>query len=59
MFRESYDLGTIISAIITFVMLVFVIRFMLYMINRKRPTIQKPDWLDDERFDNDKRRKRK
>ncbi|WP_104721992.1 hypothetical protein [Helicobacter mesocricetorum] len=59
MFRESYDLGTIISAIITFVMLVLVIRFMLYMVNRKRPTIQKPDWLDDERFDLDKRKKRK
>lgn len=59
MFRESYDLETIISAIITFVMLVLVIRFILYMVNRKRPTIQKPDWLDDERFDNDKRKKRK
>ncbi|MDE5603943.1 MAG: hypothetical protein K2I71_08565 [Helicobacter sp.] len=59
MFRESYDLGTIISAIITFAMIVLVIRFMLYMINRKRPTIQKPDWLDDERFDIGKRKRGK
>ena len=51
MFRENYDLGTIISAAVTFVVIVLVLRFMLYMANKKKTIIQKPDWLEDERFD--------
>ncbi|PZT47819.1 hypothetical protein B6S12_06955 [Helicobacter valdiviensis] len=59
MFRSEYDLGTIISAAITFAIVVLAIRLVLFLVNRKKTTIQKPDWLMDERFDLDKKRKRK
>lgn len=58
MFKESYDLSTLISAVITFMVIVFAIRFVLYFANRKGSQIQKPDWLDDERFEI-KKKKRK
>ena len=51
MFRESYDISTLISAVITFMVIVLAIRFVLYYVNRNGSQIQKPDWLDDERFD--------
>ncbi|WP_297812929.1 hypothetical protein [uncultured Helicobacter sp.] len=51
MFRESYDLSMIISAVVTFMVIVLTIRFVLYLANRKNSQIQKPDWLEDERFD--------
>ena len=51
MFRESYDISTLISAVITFMVIVLAIRFVLYYANRKGGEIQKADWLDDERFD--------
>ncbi|CAM2798825.1 hypothetical protein [Helicobacter burdigaliensis] len=59
MFRSEYDLGTIISAAITFALVVLVIRLVLFLANRKKTNIQKPDWLVDERFNLDKKRKRK
>ena len=58
MFKESYDLSTLISAVITFMVIVFAICFVLYFANRKGSQIQKPDWLDDERFEI-KKKKRK
>lgn len=47
----QYDLGTIISAFVTFLALGLAFRFYLKIVGSKRPKIQKPDWLeDDERF---------
>ncbi|TLD85584.1 hypothetical protein [Helicobacter sp. MIT 05-5294] len=51
MFRESYDLSMIISAVVTFMVIVLAIRFVLYLANRKGSQIQKPDWVEDERFE--------
>ena len=59
MWRDSYDLGTIISAIISLVVVVMAVRVVLYLANRKHTQIQKPDWLDDERFDMQIKKKRK
>lgn len=59
MFRESYDLSMIISAVVTFMVIVLAIRFALYLANRKNSQIQKPDWLEDERFDAQKRNNKK
>ncbi|CAM3573799.1 MULTISPECIES: hypothetical protein [Helicobacter] len=60
MFRENYDLSMIISAVVTFMVIVLAIRFVLYLANRNNSQIQKPDWLDDERFDvQTKKNKRK
>ncbi len=60
MIKESYDLATIISAVITFLVVLLAIRFVLFMVNRKGSQIQKPDWLeDDERFEIKKRKKGK
>lgn len=60
MFRESYDLSTIVSAVVTFMAVVLAIRFALYLANRKNSQIQKPDWLEDDRFDvQTKKHKRK
>lgn len=58
MFRESYDISTLISAVITFMVIVLAIRFVLYYANRKGSQIQKPDWLDDERFNLNKKKKK-
>ncbi|MDE5926197.1 MAG: hypothetical protein K2N75_04580 [Helicobacter sp.] len=60
MFRENYDLSMIISAVVTFMVIVLAIRFVLYLANRNNSQIQKPDWLEDERFDvQTKKNKRK
>ncbi|EEO26607.1 hypothetical protein [Helicobacter winghamensis] len=59
MLRESYDLGTLISAVITFMIVVLAIRFALYFANRKGSQIQKPDWLDDERFEVKKKKNKR
>ncbi|WP_299546620.1 hypothetical protein [uncultured Helicobacter sp.] len=58
MLRESYDLGTLISAVITFMVIVLAIRFALYFANRKGSQIQKPNWLDDNRFETKKNKKK-
>ncbi|MCI5968733.1 hypothetical protein [Helicobacter sp.] len=58
MLRESYDLSTLISAVVTFMLIVLTIRFVLYFANRKGSQIQKPDWLDDERFEIKKKKKK-
>ena len=58
MFRESYDISTLISAVITFMVIVLAIRFVLYYVNSNGSQIQKPDWLDDERFDLKKKKKK-
>ena len=58
MLRENYDLSTLISAVVTFVIVVLAIRFVLYFANRKGPQIQKPDWVDDERFDRKQKKKK-
>lgn len=60
MIKESYDLATIISAVITFLVVLLAIRFVLFVVNRKGSQIQKPDWLEgDERFEIKKRKKGK
>ena len=60
MFRENYDLSMIISAVVTSMFIVLAIRFVLYLANRNNSQIQKPDWLEDERFDvQTKKNKRK
>ena len=56
--RDEYDIGTIISAIVTLLVILLSIRFVLYLANRKRPKIQKPDWLDDDRFTMDRKKRR-
>ena len=58
MFRESYDISTLISAVITFMVIVLAIRFVLYYVNRNGSQIQKPDWLDDERCHLKKKKKK-
>ncbi|WP_162845083.1 hypothetical protein [Helicobacter sp. MIT 11-5569] len=58
MLRENYDLPTLISAVITFMVVVLAIRFMLYYANRKGSQIQKPDWVDDDRFNLKKKKKK-
>ncbi|MCH5323480.1 MAG: hypothetical protein J1E31_07920 [Helicobacter sp.] len=58
MFGGIQDIQTIISAVLTFLVVVLAIRFGLYLANRNRTQIQKPDWLDDERFETKKRKKR-
>lgn len=58
MLRETYDLSTLISAVVTFVIVVLAIRFVLYYANRKGSQIQKPDWLDDDRFEIKKKKKK-
>lgn len=59
MFRESYDLSMIISAVVTFMVIVLAIRFVLFWANRKGSQIQKPDWVEDKRFDVQTKNKRK
>lgn len=56
--KDGYDIGTIISAIVTLLVILLSIRFALYLANRKRPKIQKPDWLDDDRFNMDRKKRR-
>ena len=51
MFGQTYDMGTVISAIATFSVIVLGIRVYLSIVARNKTTIQKPDWLDDERFE--------
>ncbi len=50
MFRESYSLELIISAVATFAAILLCVRIYLKFINKKR-SIQKPDWLDEREFD--------
>lgn len=59
MFKENYDISTIISAIVTFLLILLVVRFILFLANRKKTQIQKPDWLEgDERFEIKKGRRK-
>ena len=54
MFKESYSLDLIISAVVTMGAILLCVRIYLKIINRKKSKIQKPDWLGkdfDERFD--------
>ena len=53
MFKESYSLDLIISAVVTMGAILLCVRIYL-KINNKKSKIQKPDWLGkdfDERFD--------
>lgn len=53
MFKESYSLDLIISAVVTMGAILLCVRIYLKIINKKSK-IQKPDWLGkdfDERFD--------
>lgn len=53
MIRESYSLGLIFSAVLTFAALLFCVRLYLRFVNRrnKKNSIVKPDWMDEERFE--------
>lgn len=46
--NTHYDLGTIISAFVTFLVIVLAIRFYLNYVGSKRPLIQRPEWMRDE-----------
>ena len=53
MFKESYSLDLIISAVVTMGAILLCVRIYLKIVNKKSK-IQKPDWLGkdfDERFD--------
>ena len=59
MFKESYDISTIISTIVTFLLILLVVRFILFLANRKKTQNQKPDWLEgDERCEIKKGRRK-
>lgn len=45
----NYDIGTIISAFVTFGIIMMIVRFYLKFVASKRPTIQRPEWMRDER----------
>ncbi|CAE09992.1 hypothetical protein [Wolinella succinogenes] len=47
MMGTQYDLGTIISAFVTFLVIVLLVRFYLKVVSSKRPPIQRPDWMKD------------
>ena len=51
MFNTEYSLDTIISAVLTLLIVVGAIRFALFWANRKRSTIQRPEWMDENRID--------
>ena len=58
MLKENYDLTTIISAVVTFLIVLLAIRFILFIVNRKGRQKKKPDWVEgDERFEVKKRKK--
>lgn len=44
MFGE-YDIGKVISAVVTLLIIGIVIRLYLNYVKSKRPNLQKPDWL--------------
>lgn len=48
---NTYSLDTIISAVVTLIIIVGAIRLALYLANRKKTTIQRPDWIDENRID--------
>lgn len=54
---EEYSIAKIISAILTFLCVVLVIRFFLYLANRNKTQIQKPDWVESDKFDTKKKSK--
>ncbi|WP_181566304.1 hypothetical protein [Helicobacter monodelphidis] len=54
MFSGDYTLGTIISAFVTFLVIVLTIRVYLNYMSSKRPKIQKPDWLEERERKNKK-----
>ena len=59
MFKESYDISTIISAIVTFLLILLVVRFILLLANRTTTQSQEPDWLEgEERFEIKKGRRK-
>ncbi len=43
--RGEYSIEMIISAFITFAVIMLILRIYLKRIARKRPSIQRPDWL--------------
>ncbi len=59
MFKESYSLELVVSAVVTMGVILLCVRIYLKIVNKKSK-IQKPDWLDesdfDERFDIKKRK---
>ncbi|MDE5816646.1 MAG: hypothetical protein K2H55_04010 [Helicobacter sp.] len=44
-FSGNYQLDTIISAFITFGVIMLTVRVYLKYVAKKRPQIQRPDWL--------------
>lgn len=60
MFKESYSLDLVVSAVVTMGVILLCVRIYLRVVNKKSK-IQKPDWLNesdfDERFDIKSKRK--
>lgn len=53
MFPKNYDLGLVISAVITLAIILLAIRIYLKIVNKKSDII-KPDWMNDDRIKKDK-----
>ncbi|MDD6056088.1 MAG: hypothetical protein PUB96_06060 [Helicobacteraceae bacterium] len=57
LFSGNYSLGNVISAVLTFALVLLILRFGLYLANRKNTKIQKPDWVEGDKFDLKRRKK--
>lgn len=50
MFKESYSLELVVSAVVTMGVILLCVRIYLRVVNKKSK-IQKPDWLNESDFD--------
>ncbi|MDE6978345.1 MAG: hypothetical protein K2O85_02105 [Helicobacter sp.] len=57
-FSGNYQLETIISAFVTFGVIMLTIRIYLKYVAQKRPQIQRPDWLKERKPRTSSRRRR-
>lgn len=58
MFKENYTLEMIISAVLTLGVILLCVRIYLKIVNKKSK-IQKPEWMDEEKFERFNIKKRK
>lgn len=49
MFPKNYDMGLIISAVITLAIILIIVRIYLKIVNRKS-NITKPDWINNDKL---------
>ena len=55
MFPKNYDLGLVISAVITLAVILLVVRIYLVIVN-KRSNIIKPDWINNDKISKSKQK---